>query len=127
MGRHPRDSPDRTQIKRPKGRDDPLEVLIDEAVAMRNAKILRMELVRAYNPDFDDIEDKVYPPWPVVWWDDCSFQFHSKDLGIGWDDESGRQQMELLYACGDSSAPENKYFVGHRESCTDMYIEAEDY
>ena len=37
-----------------------------------------------------------------------------------------RQQLEMLYSF-NSIDPSYKYFVGHRESCTDMFVEEEDY
>ena len=123
-GRQPIDDPDRTLEKRTKERDDPLEVLIEEAVAMRNAKILIMDLVKTNDQGFDEIEDTVHPLWPVVWWDECCVQFHPNDLGIGWDTDFGRQKLEMLYSFNsiDSSY---RYFVGHKESCIDMFVDEE--
>ena len=46
LGRHPSESADLAIRKRPAVRADPLEVLIGEAIAMRNAKVLRMDFLK---------------------------------------------------------------------------------
>ena len=45
-------------------------------------------------------------------------------MGIGWEDEIGRQQLELLYS-GNSIDPENKYLVSDREDIFDMFMDNE--
>ena len=97
MGRQPVDDPDRTERKRPKGRDDPLTVLVEQAIAIRNAKIIRMQLMRASIRDYNVLEDIVHPLWPVVWWDDACISFHPSDLGFDWNADDGDQRLEILY------------------------------